>query len=142
MCHGPLSHPRGLVYLRVAEEGLHCACLICILCGLEGDLGYLEEELVLSMVFVVQTAWLLGIRYPRGAVLNAPAILVVMISCMGREVDGCSFGVFLQLTPYNVDQMRGIINDSKVPRVTRGACELTSYVIVSEGRTVTIEYLL
>lgn len=71
----------------MAEEGLHCACLKCILCGLEGDLSYFEEELGLLMVSVVRAAWALIIGHPRVAVIiYAPAMLVVVTGCMGREV--------------------------------------------------------
>lgn len=75
-CRGLLSRPRGLGCHRVAEEGLHYACLKCILCGLEGDLSYFEEELGLLMVSVVRAAWALIIGHPRVAVIiYAPAML-------------------------------------------------------------------
>ena len=70
-------------------------CLRCILCVLGGDLGHFEEKLALSVVSLGQTVWVLPIRCPRAAVLHALAMLVVLISCMGREVDGYSPEVFL-----------------------------------------------
>lgn len=78
-------------------EELRCACLRCILRGLEEDhLHCCKEESIQAVVSVARNAWVLQGGCWKAVEPHAPAMLVGGSGCMGRGVSGCSSGGHLQ----------------------------------------------
>lgn len=86
------GHLHGLICRRVEEQRLHCACRRRIFRGVEGDHSlHFEEQVGLSMASLTQNAELPQVRRYRVFGPYIPATLVVVIDCIGREEDDCSF---------------------------------------------------